>query len=170
VLRPRGPRDACSSARGYFRDPAAAVVAAVEMTAVVVGHGLPPAHVGVCAGPVIFQEGDYFGRTVNLAARIAEYARPGQVLVSQEVVDASRGRSGSPSPTAPPDNAPGQVMCKERRLGCGRASGVRARVPGDGLDMGLAAAHSGALLDGPAPGVVVGRQLGPDDRVERTMT
>jgi adenylate cyclase len=31
--------------------------------------------------------GDYFGRTVNLAARIAEYARPGEVLVSQKVVD-----------------------------------------------------------------------------------
>ena len=31
--------------------------------------------------------GDYFGRTVNIAARIAEHAKPGQVLVSQEVVD-----------------------------------------------------------------------------------
>ena len=39
---------------------------------------------------MIFQEGDYFGRTVNLASRIAEYARPGQVLVSQEVVDAAQ--------------------------------------------------------------------------------
>jgi class 3 adenylate cyclase len=28
---------------------------------------------------------------VNLAARIAEYARPGEVLVSQEVVDAAQG-------------------------------------------------------------------------------
>jgi adenylate cyclase len=56
----------------------------------VVGRqGLPPAHVGIHAGPVIFQEGDYFGRTVNLAARIGEYARPGEVLVSQEVVDAA---------------------------------------------------------------------------------
>mgnify|MGYP003693572051 CR=1 FL=1 len=52
-------------------------------------HGLPPAHVGIHAGPVVFQEGDYFGRTVNIAARIAEYARPGEVLVSQEVVDAT---------------------------------------------------------------------------------
>jgi adenylate cyclase len=52
-------------------------------------HGLPPAHVGIHAGPVVFQEGDYFGRTVNLAARIGEYARPGEVLVTQEVVDAS---------------------------------------------------------------------------------
>ena len=39
----------------------------------------------------IFQEGDYYGRTVNIAARIAEYARPGEVLVSQEVVDAADG-------------------------------------------------------------------------------
>jgi adenylate cyclase len=72
----------------YFREPAAAVLAAVEMVEVVGRQGLPPAHVGIHAGPVVFQEGDYFGRTVNLAARIAEYARPGEVLVSQEVVDA----------------------------------------------------------------------------------
>jgi adenylate cyclase len=74
----------------YFRDPAAAVLAALEMAEVVVSQGLPPAHVGIHAGPVIVQEGDYFGRTVNLAARIAEYARPGEVLVTQEVVDAAQ--------------------------------------------------------------------------------
>ena len=73
----------------YFREPADAVRAAVEMVEVVGRNGLPPAHVGIHAGPVIFQEGDYFGRTVNLAARIADYARPGEVLVSQEVVDAA---------------------------------------------------------------------------------
>jgi adenylate cyclase len=42
---------------------------------------------------VVFQEGDYFGRTVNIAVRIAEYARPGEVLVTQEVVDAADGTS-----------------------------------------------------------------------------
>jgi adenylate cyclase len=73
----------------YFRDPADAVLAAVDLVEVVGSHGLPPAHVGIHAGPVVFQDGDYFGRTVNLAARIAEYARPGEVLVSQEVVDAA---------------------------------------------------------------------------------
>jgi class 3 adenylate cyclase len=51
--------------------------------------GLPPAHVGLHAGPVVFQEGDYYGQTVNLASRIDEYARPGEVLVSQAVIDAS---------------------------------------------------------------------------------
>jgi adenylate cyclase len=73
----------------YFRQPGAAVLAALEMAEAVGSHGLPPAHVGIHAGPVIFQDGDYFGRTVNLAARIAAYARPGEVLVSQEVVDAA---------------------------------------------------------------------------------
>ena len=40
--------------------------------------GLPPAHVGVAAGPVVVQGGDYFGRTVNLAARIAAHAGAGR--------------------------------------------------------------------------------------------
>jgi adenylate cyclase len=43
------------------------------------------ARVGVNTGRVIFRDGDYFGRTVNVAARIADYARPGEVLVSDEV-------------------------------------------------------------------------------------
>jgi adenylate cyclase len=73
----------------FFPNPGPGVVAALEMAAGVVEAGLPPAHVGLHAGPVIFQEGDYYGQTVNVASRIAEYARPGEVLVSQEVVDAS---------------------------------------------------------------------------------
>jgi adenylate cyclase len=76
----------------YFPEPGDAVLAAVEMVEMVRSHGLPPAHVGIHAGPVVFQEGDYFGRTVNIAARIAEYARQGEVLVSQEVVDGADGR------------------------------------------------------------------------------
>ena len=73
----------------HFRDPEPGVVAALDMVDGVKSAGLPPAHVGIHAGPVLFQQGDYFGQTVNLAARIADYARPGEVLVTQEVVDAS---------------------------------------------------------------------------------
>ena len=75
----------------FFPNTGPGVVAALEMVAGVVEAGLPPAHVGLHAGPVIFQEGDYYGQTVNVASRIAEYARPGEVLVSQEVVDESGG-------------------------------------------------------------------------------
>jgi adenylate cyclase len=52
----------------YFPDPAPSVMAAVDMVEGVASHELPPAHVGIHAGPVVFQEGDYFGRTVNIAA------------------------------------------------------------------------------------------------------
>ncbi|MGZ8579446.1 MAG: adenylate/guanylate cyclase domain-containing protein [Actinomycetota bacterium] len=51
---------------------------------------MPPAHVGLHAGPVLYQEGDYYGQTVNLTARIADYARPGEVLVTPAVADASQ--------------------------------------------------------------------------------
>ncbi len=73
----------------HFPRPGQGVMAALEMVAGVAEAGLPPAHVGLHAGPVIFQEGDYYGQTVNLAARIADYAQAGEVIVSQEVVDAS---------------------------------------------------------------------------------
>jgi class 3 adenylate cyclase len=43
---------------------------------------------GAKAGPVFFQDGDYFGRTVNVAARIAAYASAGEVLVSDAVLRA----------------------------------------------------------------------------------
>lgn len=69
----------------YFGRAEQAVSAALEMLESVEDAGLPPAHVGIHAGPVVFQGGDYFGRTVNLAARILERAQPGQVLVSDDV-------------------------------------------------------------------------------------
>jgi class 3 adenylate cyclase len=67
----------------HFRDPAGAALGMVEQFP---AAGLPPAHVGVAAGPVVAQGGDYFGRTVNLAARIAAYASASRVLVSEPVV------------------------------------------------------------------------------------
>lgn len=73
----------------HFRDPGPGVVAALTMAAEVPRVGLPPAHVGLHAGPIVFQDGDYYGSTVNLASRIADYARPGEVLVSRSVVDAT---------------------------------------------------------------------------------
>jgi adenylate cyclase len=75
----------------YFPDPGPGVRAALEMVDALGAEGLPPAHVGLAAGPVLFQEGDYFGQTVNLSARIADYARQGEVLVSRAVADASQG-------------------------------------------------------------------------------
>jgi adenylate cyclase len=71
----------------HFGLPGPGVRAALEMVDALPAAGLPPVHVGLHAGPVLFQEGDYFGQTVNLSARIADYARPGEVLVTRSVVD-----------------------------------------------------------------------------------
>jgi class 3 adenylate cyclase len=85
----------------HFREPGAGVRAALEMVDGIRDVGLPPAHVGLHAGPVLFQEGDYFGRTVNIAARIADYARPGEVLVTTEVVDEARDSGCRFTPIGP---------------------------------------------------------------------
>ena len=55
----------------HYREPAGAVESALGMVRRVPEAGLPQAHVGVAAGPVVVQGGDYFGRTVNLGAWIA---------------------------------------------------------------------------------------------------
>jgi adenylate cyclase len=73
----------------HFQEPAGAVLSALRMVEQFPQAGLPPAHVGVAAGPVVVQGGDYFGRTVNLAARIAARAGAGQVLVSDSVAESA---------------------------------------------------------------------------------
>jgi adenylate cyclase len=73
----------------YFEDPRRAVQAALEMVEGVDAAGLPPAHVGVHSGPVVFQQGDYYGQTVNICARIADFARPREVLVSHAAFEAA---------------------------------------------------------------------------------
>src|SRR4029453_3497730 len=46
----------------YFRDPAGAVLAALRLVAQLPEVGLPPAHVGVAAGPGVAQGGEHYGR------------------------------------------------------------------------------------------------------------
>jgi adenylate cyclase len=70
----------------HFRDPADAVRASLEIVEQVGPRGLPPAHIGVNAGPMIYDQGDYFGRTVNIAARIAAEASANQVFVGEDLV------------------------------------------------------------------------------------
>jgi adenylate cyclase len=73
----------------YFPDPGEAVRSSLEMVSETGAAGLPPAHVGLHAGPVVQQDGDYFGRTVNLASRVAGRAAADEVLVTDDVVETS---------------------------------------------------------------------------------
>jgi adenylate cyclase len=68
----------------HFSDPAKAILGGLDIVEQTERKIAVPARMGINAGTVIAQEGDYFGRTVNVAARIADYARPHEVLVSEE--------------------------------------------------------------------------------------
>lgn len=70
----------------YFVNASAAFAAALEMSERAVAVGLPPTHIGVQADPVVFRDGDVYGRTVNIASRIADQAKAGEVLTSEETV------------------------------------------------------------------------------------
>ena len=80
----------------HFVDPGDAIHGAHELIGEARAAGLPPARAGIDAGTLVLRDGDYFGRTVNVAARIADYARPGELLISDATAaaigDADRAR------------------------------------------------------------------------------
>jgi adenylate cyclase len=53
------------------------------------GEDFPPLHAGIALGPVVSRGGDWYGRAVNLASRIAAIAWPGSVLCDDAVHDAA---------------------------------------------------------------------------------
>jgi adenylate cyclase len=69
-----------------FGAAAEAIRSVLGLVADVEAAGLPPAHAGIAAGLVVMRDGDVYGQTVNLAARIAGHAGPGQVLVDEGAV------------------------------------------------------------------------------------
>jgi adenylate cyclase len=48
----------------------------------------PTPRIGIHVGVVLYRDGDYFGREVNLSARVVARARGGEVIVTDSVVDA----------------------------------------------------------------------------------
>jgi adenylate cyclase len=66
-------------------DPAALTDWAVGFQALHTERPLP--RIGVHYGETLYRDGDYYGREVNLAARVAARAAGGEVLVTRPVVD-----------------------------------------------------------------------------------
>ena len=64
------------------------MLATLELITAIREAGLPPGHAGISAGPVVARDGDYFGHTVNLAARLSGAAEAGIALATLEVVEA----------------------------------------------------------------------------------
>ena len=73
--------------------------------AAISSHGLPLAPSGIAAGRFVVRDGDVYGHTVDLAARIAAHAGAGELLVSAAAAE-SLTDSGSIAEDA------GQVMLK----------------------------------------------------------
>ena len=68
-------------------DPAALTDWAVGFQAMHTERPLP--RIGIHYGETLYRDGDYYGREVNKAARVAARAAGGEVLVTRPVVDAA---------------------------------------------------------------------------------
>ena len=85
-------------------DSAADVIALALRMVQEVGtrHGFPSVRVGLSTGPAVERDGDWFGSTVNLAARLSGVATGGEVLLTAASAGAAggpgRGRSGCRAP------------------------------------------------------------------------
>ena len=53
------------------------------------GDDFPQLRVGIASGSALNRGGDWYGRPVNIAARVTAIARPGSVLATREVRDAA---------------------------------------------------------------------------------
>ena len=70
-----------------FPDAASAIRSTLGLVARIGDTALlPTAHAGIAAGRVVVRDGDVFGQTVNLAARISGQAGAGEVVVEEGVV------------------------------------------------------------------------------------
>jgi class 3 adenylate cyclase len=64
-------------------EPADAVLVALRIAHdVITEHGAPAVRVGLHHGPAVERNGDYFGASVNLAARVSGLASGGEVLLT----------------------------------------------------------------------------------------
>ena len=94
VIRPYGGRVVKLLGDGVlirFDDRRAAVYATLDLLDTLPRAGLPTGHAGIASGSLINRDGDVFGRTVNLAARISDAAPDGRLWVTDEVSQALTG-------------------------------------------------------------------------------
>lgn len=156
VLKARGEGDATLS---VFRRASDAVAAAVELQRALAAEAWPPdapvkVRIAVHTGEAQERDADYFGPTVNRAARIRALGAGGEILISQATAEVVRDRL--------PDEATLGELGPHRLAGVSRPEqvfavrvrdlgGADADVSGEATSVPLPAALAGA-------GVFVGRQ------------
>jgi class 3 adenylate cyclase len=81
-----------------FPSAAAAADATLALLEGLGPAGLPTGHAGIHAGPIIVRDGDIFGRTVNLASRLADVAEPGQLVAASAIAGLLDGERHATEP------------------------------------------------------------------------
>ncbi len=105
------------------------------------GEDFPPIHAGAAHGAALSRAGDWYGRPVNLASRVAGAARPGSVLVESGLRDAVRrelgleddsddedGSDGDDEGAGKPKRSDGEDPYRWSRAGRRSLKGVDGRV------------------------------------------
>ena len=88
VVEPRGGRVVKLLGDGVllrFDEVPIAVEATLDLLAALGPAGLPTGHAGIASGPLIARDGDVFGRTVNMAARLSDAAPDGSVCLTADL-------------------------------------------------------------------------------------
>lgn len=68
-------------------DPEQAVILGLRIVEELAAHAAPPVRAGTHTGGAVEREGDWYGACVNLAARVADAATAGEVLLTQSTRD-----------------------------------------------------------------------------------
>lgn len=116
-------------------DPASALRLAARLAREAEAGRLPWLRIGVDSGPAVAVDGDWYGATVNRAARLCAAARPGEVLVGARARSAANGTP---------------AVAFRRRLARVRDMSLRAPVYA-ALPMRPEPRAAGAGVDGRAP-------------------
>ncbi len=135
------------------------------------------ARIAIHYGNALYRDGDYYGRDVNIASRVAARAAGGEVLVTRPVVERARGRPRVRQDRRDPPEGIHRVDRGVRRGGAERAMNrrrddgrARARggAPGSGAGGGRAAVGR-AGLDLPARPRGADRRGGRGERAAREL-
>jgi adenylate cyclase len=76
------------------RDSAKLMDAVVGLVGAAGNEDIPPLKAGAAFGPALGRGGDWYGRPVNLAARITSFARPDSVVIDQSLKDSLQSENG----------------------------------------------------------------------------
>jgi class 3 adenylate cyclase len=79
----------------YGRDAARVVTLALRLTREMEHEGwCPPLRIGIHSGPAVQRDSDWYGSTVNVAARLADAATAGEILMSVATRDRVAAATG----------------------------------------------------------------------------